>query len=120
MNIRWGAVAAGVLVDMLISTVLSLLAALTIGGGSDQVALTDPVWLGVSVVLTTVSGYVAGRMGKTDRTMHGLLVQVVNILLAQLGGPLPRQIVLAYLAACVFAALGGFLSRFPSVRSAAS
>ncbi len=119
MNIRWGAVAAGVAVDWLIGSLLSLLALLVIGEADVLSLATDPLWLSVSVVLTTISGYVAGRLGETDRAMHGLLVQVVNILIAQLGAALPRPVVLAYLAACAFAALGGYLSRFPSVRSAA-
>lgn len=117
MNIRWGAVATGVAVDWLIGSLLTLLALLIVGG--DQLLVSDPLWLGLSVVLTTVSGYVAGRLGQTDRAMHGLLVQVVNILIAQLGAAQPRQVVLAFLAACAFAALGGYLSRFPSARSTA-
>ena len=112
MNIRWMAVLAGVTVDMLISLLLSLLAP-----AGDPALNGDYRLLVASVVLTTVSGYVAGRMATEHRTMHGLLVQVVNILLNQFGPPLPRAYVLAFAAACGFAALGGFLSRFPTTES---
>lgn len=112
MNIRWMAVLTGVMVDLLISLVLGAL----VPGGDMTQSIGSPL-LAVSVVMTTVSGYVAGRLASEHRTMHGLLVQVLNILLAQLGPPLPRPYVLALAAACGFAALGGFLSRFPAPQS---
>lgn len=112
MNIRWMAVLTGIVVDMLIGQVLLLL-----GPSNDPALSGDYRLLAVSVVLTAVSGYVAGRLAAESRTMHGLLVQVVIILLYQLGPPLPRPYVLAFAAACGFAALGGFLSRFPATQS---
>lgn len=112
MNIRWMAVLTGVMVDQVIGLLLLAL----IPGGDMMQSIFSPLLL-TSIVMTTVSGYVAGRLASEDRAMHGLLVQVVNILLAQLSPPQPRAYVLALAAACGFAALGGYLSRFPAAPS---
>jgi hypothetical protein len=114
MNVRWSAVLTGFLVDFLISISLAPFISPDIYTSPD---LTQPgivFLLGLPVVLTTISGYVAGRMAKTSRVLNGLLVQVVGILINQLSGPIPRVAVVTYVAGCVFAALGGYLSRYPS------
>jgi len=69
---------------------------------------------------TGVGGYVAGRMARTDRILNGFLVAIVGILLNQLGGSLPSVLVLASVVACGLAALGGYLSRFPTERDQSS
>ena len=114
MNVRWSAVVTGFLVDFLISILLAPFISPDIYISPD---LSQPgvlFLLGLPVVLTTISGYVAGRMARTSRALNGLLVQVVSILIGQLGGPMPRVAVITYAAACAFAALGGYLSRYPS------
>jgi hypothetical protein len=118
MKIRWMAVLTGVLADVLIGSVLSLFTPQDIYTSPALSRPGDVVLLGLPVVLTAVSGYVAGRMAKTNRALHGLLVQVVIILVSQLGPPPPRVVVISYALACGFAALGGYLSRFPGERDA--
>jgi putative membrane protein (TIGR04086 family) len=113
MNVRWMAVLTGVLVDVLIGSLLSLFISPEIYTSPVLTRPGDVVLLALPVVLTTVSGYVAGRMAKTSRALNGLLVQVILILITQLGPPPPRTIVISYAFACLFAALGGYLSRFP-------
>ena len=114
MNVRWMAVITGFLVDTLISAILSLFASPEFLASPDLTRPGDLILLCLSVGLTTVSGYVAGRMAQTSRVLNGLLVQVVSILVSQLAGPLPRVFVISYAIACLFAALGGYLSRYPT------
>jgi hypothetical protein len=116
MNVRWTAVMTGFLVDFLIGIVLSLFISPDIYTAPDITQPSVLFLLGLPVVLTTVSGYVAGRVAKTSRVLNGLLVQVVSILFSQLIGPIPRVLVVTYAIACIFAALGGYLSRFPAER----
>ncbi len=114
MNVRWSAVMTGFLVDFLIGILLAPFISQDIFTSPD---LTQPrvlFLLSLPVVLTTISGYVAGRMAKTSRVLNGLMVQIVIILFSQLGGPIPRVAIVTYVAACIFAALGGYLSRYPS------
>jgi hypothetical protein len=114
MNVRWSAVMTGFLVDFFISILLAPFISEDIYTSPD---LTQPrvlFLLGLPVVLTTISGYVAGRMAKTSRALNGLMVQIVIILFSLLGGPIPRVAVVTYVVACGFAALGGYLSRYPS------
>jgi putative membrane protein (TIGR04086 family) len=118
MKIRWMAVLTGVLVDVLIGSLLSLFTSQDIYTSPVLSRPGDVVLLGLPVILTAVSGYVAGRIAKTSRAVHGLLVQVVIILISQLGPPPPRALIVSYALACGFAALGGYLSRFPGERGA--
>jgi hypothetical protein len=114
MSVRWSAVLTGFLVDFLIGILLAPFISPDIYTSPD---LTQPgvlFLLSLPVVLTTISGYVAGRMAKTSRVLNGLLVQIVSILFSQLIGPIPRVAVVTYAAACAFAALGGYLSRYPN------
>jgi len=120
MNVRWSAVMTGFLVDFFIGILLAPFISQDIYTAPD---ITQPgvlFLLGLPVVLTAVSGYVAGRMAKTSRALNGLLVQVVGILFSQLGGPIPRVAVITYAIACIFAALGGYLSRYPAERQPSS
>ena len=116
MNVRWSAVITGFLVDFLIGILLTPFISQDLYASPD---LTQPgviFLLSLPVVLTTISGYVAGRMAKTSRVINGLMVQIVGILLGVLSGPIPRVGVITYAAACAFAALGGYLSRYPTER----
>lgn len=116
MNVRWMAVLTGVLVDIVMSSILSLFTPPEVYTSPVLSRPGDVFLLVLPVVLTTISGYVAGRMAKSSRVLNGLLVQIVLILLSQLGPALPRVAVVSYAFACLFAALGGYLSRFPAAR----
>lgn len=116
MNVRWTAVMTGFLVDFLIGFLLAPFISPDLYTAPDISQPSVVLMLGLPVVLTTISGYVAGRVAKTSRVLNGLLVQVVSILFSQLVGPLPRALVITYAIACIFAALGGYLSRFPAER----
>lgn len=118
MQVRWMAVLTGLFVDILIGSVLVLLLGEQVFASPDLAQPAQVALFSLPIVLTAVSGYVAGRVAGTNHTLHGLLVQIVAILLAQLGGPIPRPLVISYALACLFAALGGALSRFPARRAA--
>jgi putative membrane protein (TIGR04086 family) len=116
MNVRWMAVLTGFLVDVLISFLLSPFISPELYTSPDLTRPGDMILLAVPVVLTAVSGYVAGRMAKTSRVLNGFLVQVVAILFSVLLGPLTNTQVVTYALASLFAALGGYLSQFPGER----
>ena len=117
MNVRWTAVLTGFVVDVFIGLLISLFVSPDLYTSPDLARPGDVILLALPVVLTAVSGYVAGRMAKTSRVLNGLLVQVVGILYRTLFGPMTRLEVVLYLIAILFAALGGYLSRFPAERS---
>lgn len=103
-RIHWLAVLAGYLLDVLLSFVLPNVGAalLTLFGVAvDPAALTDgflgsPTGLlfGVSLTLATlIGGWLAGRLAKEERFLHGVLVAVIGLalsLLAAWGGATPR------------------------------
>jgi len=112
MNVRWMAVLIGFLVDFAISALLSLLAAPQFFTAPNPAQPGDLLLMGLLALSTGIGGFVAGRMAGESRTINGLLVAVVGILVNQLGPPLPRVLVISSLVACGLAALGGYLSRF--------
>jgi hypothetical protein len=114
MNVRWMAVLTGVVVDIVIGTLLALIVGQDVLLSPDLSRPGDVILFCLPIVLTTVSGYVAGRMAKESRVLNGLLVQIIGILFSMLGPPLPRIQVIAYAVSCAFAALGGYLSRYPA------
>ena len=115
MNVRWMAVLTGFVVDVAISALLlSLLAAPQFSTAPNLAQPGDLLLIGLLTLSTGIGGFVAGRMAGESRTINGLLVAVVGILVNQLGPPLPRVFVVASLIACGLAALGGYLSRFPA------
>lgn len=120
MNVRWQAVMTGFLVDFLIWVLLSLFVGEDLYTAPDLSQLSVVLLLGLPIVLTTVSGYVSGRMAKTSRALNGLMVQIVIIIFSMLSGPIPRVVVVTYAISCFFAALGGYLSRYPGERQASS
>jgi putative membrane protein (TIGR04086 family) len=114
MNVRWMAVLTGFLVDTLISSILTLFASPEFFTSPDLTRPGDLILVILLVLSSGVGGYVAGRMAQADRWLNGLLVAVVGILIGQVGPPLPRMFIVASVAACLLAALGGFLSRYPA------
>ena len=116
MNVRWMAVLTGFVVDVFIGLLVSLFVSQELYLSPDLTRPGDVILLALPVVLTVVSGYVAGRMAKVSRALNGFLVQVVGILFAALTGPMTRVQVIVYLISSLFAALGGYLSRFPAER----
>lgn len=121
MKVRWTGVMTGFIVDYLIS---SLLVAFTTVDFLIAPDLSRPghlILLCLLILSTGVGGYVAGRMAQADRTINGLLVAIVGILIGQLlGPPLPKVFIVASAISCLTAALGGFLSRYPSPRQSPS
>jgi putative membrane protein (TIGR04086 family) len=117
MNVRWLAVITGFMVDTLITVLILSFAPESYFNGPDLSQPTHILIICLSSLSTGVGGYVAGRMARTDRAINGLLVGVVGILFGQLQGSLPRVLVVASAIACLFAALGGYLSRFPRQRT---
>jgi putative membrane protein (TIGR04086 family) len=115
MNVRWKAVLTGFLVDFFLSGLISLpLASETFSTAPDFNNPRDVALIVLLTLSTGIGGYVAGRMASVDRALNGFLVSIVGILVGQLGGvDLPPALVLASAVACVIAALGGYLSRFP-------
>jgi hypothetical protein len=120
MNVRWTAVLTGFVVDVLIGTLLALLIGQEVFVSPDLTRPGDVMLFSLPIVLTTISGYVAGRMAKTSRVLNGFLVQVIGILFSQLGPPLPRIQVISFAIASLFAALGGYLSRYPAEQTSHS
>jgi len=116
MNVRWTAVLTGFVVDVFISLLLSPFVSQDLYTSPDLARAGDVILLAIPIVLTVVSGYVAGRMAKTDRVLNGFLVQIVSIVFGSLVGPMTRTQVVVYVISCFFAALGGYLSRFPAER----
>ena len=114
MNVRWMAVLTGFFVDIAISALLSLLATPQFYTAPNLAQPGDLLLISLLELSTGVGGFVAGRMAGESRTINGLLVAVIGILVNQLGPPLPRVFVVSSLIACGLAALGGYLSRFPA------
>ena len=114
MNVRWMAVLTGFFVDIAISALLSLLATPQFYTAPNLAQPGDLLLISLLALSTGIGGLVAGRMAGESRTINGLLVAVIGILVNQLGPPLPRVFVVSSLIACGLAALGGYLSRFPA------
>ena len=112
MNVRWMAVLTGFVVDIAISALLSLVASPQFFTAPNLAQPGDLLLIGLLALSTGVGGFVAGRMAGESRTINGLLVAIIGILVNQLGPPLPRVFVISSLLACGLAALGGYLSRF--------
>src|SRR4051794_33110599 len=115
MNIRWIAVLAGYVTDILVSSlVLALAHPDSLFEQAPNLARpSDLILICVLTLSTGVGGYVAGRIAHTSRAINGLLVGVVGILFAQIGiangQPFPRVFVVASAVGCLLAAVGGFL-----------
>ena len=116
MNVRWMAVLTGFVVDVFISILLSPFISEDLYVSPDLTRPGDLILLALPIILTVVSGYVAGRMAKTSRVLNGFLVQIVGIVFSSFLGSLTRTQVVTYAIACAFAALGGYLSHFPAER----
>ena len=93
MNVRWMAVLTGFFVDIAISALLSLLATPQFYTAPNLAQPGDLLLLGLLALSTGIGGFVAGRMAGESRTINGLLVAVMGILVNQLGPPLPRVFV---------------------------
>lgn len=114
MNVRWIAVLTGFVVDIAISALLSLAASPQFFASPDLTRPGDLLLISLLALSTGIGGFVAGRMAGGSRALNGLLVAIVGILLNQLGPPMPRVFVISSALACGLAALGGYLSRFPT------
>ncbi|HWQ13873.1 MAG TPA: DUF3792 family protein [Roseiflexaceae bacterium] len=118
MNVRWMAVLTGFAVHALVTTLAGVIAGPSV---DSLLAAPDParpdhlLLLAASVLSTGLGGYVAARMAMLRPALHGLLVGVLNVLLAQLaalsGAGTPPALVLAGALSCLAGALGGLLAR---------
>jgi putative membrane protein (TIGR04086 family) len=117
MDVRWGAVFAGLMADYVISAIIQLLANVQ----EDFIATAelsrpeDVLYLGLFALSTGVGGYIAARIAGLRGPLHGLLVGVIGVLLGQVGliasGMSPaRPIVIGSVVGCLLGALGGALA----------
>ena len=87
MRVRWMAVLTGFVVDVLITSLVGILA----GAATESLVAAPDVTrpdhlalLAAGVLSTGVGGYVAGRLADSDFALHGLLVAAVGVIFAQL------------------------------------
>jgi putative membrane protein (TIGR04086 family) len=112
------AVLTGFMVGALITFLLYALFSPQSLTASDPTQSGGLFLIGLGLLSTGVGGYIAGRMAQIQRTLHGLLVGVVGILVLQLelmigGGPGISHIqVIALAAGCLTGALGGWISHY--------
>lgn len=119
MHVRWMAVLTGFVVDVLVTSLVGLLAgplAESLVSAPDVTRPGHLLLLALGVLSTGVGGYVAGRMARADHVVHGLLVAALGVIFAQLPAlagdpPMPRVFVLQGIFLLIAGALGGFLSR---------
>lgn len=118
MNVRWKAVLTGVAADLLISSLVFLIAdpyskvATALATAPDLANPQHLFLIGIGLFITGIGGYVAGRMAQTAPALNGLMVGVVDILISQFGPIPPRTLVIASAIGCLASALGGLVSRF--------
>jgi hypothetical protein len=120
MNVRWMAVLTGYIVDFVVSQLLLFFASPEFFTSPDLTRTGDLILMCLLTFSTGVGGYIAGRMAGSSRALNGLMVAIIGILVGQLGPPPPRIIVIATVVACGLAALGGYLSRYPTEQASRS
>ncbi|MEN9934341.1 MAG: hypothetical protein RLZZ387_920 [Chloroflexota bacterium] len=117
------AVLTGFVVDVLVTALISTLmtpTAESLAMAPDLSRADHLLLLGLGLASTAAGGYLAGRLAGDAEVLHGLLVGVVGVILAQLPAvgsdpPIPRVFVIASALGCAAGACGGLLSRyFPS------
>jgi putative membrane protein (TIGR04086 family) len=117
MDVRWGAVLAGFMADYVISAIIQLLANVQ----EDFLFTVDPsrpdhlLYLSLFALSTGIGGFVAARIARMQGPLHGFLVGVVGVLLAQVSimasGMIPaRPLVINSAIGCLLGALGGVLA----------
>jgi putative membrane protein (TIGR04086 family) len=122
MNVRWGAVLAGVAVDLTLTLLLQGVALLLGAQPSDDIfsfqRTTDIVLIALGLLATCAGGFVAGAVARDAGLLNGLMVGVVDILIFAVqridpvGTTGARFSVLFQLVGCLAGALGGYLSRY--------
>jgi hypothetical protein len=117
MNVRWMAVLTGFAIQVLATTLAGVLAGPSVDSLIAAPDLARPdhlLLLAASVLFTGIGGYFAGRIAGIRPILHGLLVGVVSVMLAQVavsGAGVARVFVLAGALGCLAGAAGGMLSR---------
>lgn len=122
MNVRWGAVLAGVAVDLTLTLLLQGVALLLGAQPSNDVfsfqRTADVVLIALGLLATGAGGFVAGILAREASMLNGLMVGVVGILIFAVqrvdpvGTTGARFGVLFQLVGCLVGALGGYLSRY--------
>jgi len=124
-RIKWIAVVAGFLLDMLLSTLIFGIAAQIDPELSSQLTLatTAGVITACLLVLSTgAGGWLAGRLARTEFVLHGALVGGLGIFVMLIesligSGAEPLNAILLQCVAVVVGGLGGWLSgRMPTAR----
>ncbi len=122
-RIHWLAVLAGTLLDNVLTLLIGGIAiGITpdIGQGSYFTSTAGAVTWVLLVLCTVAGGWLAGRIAKHERFLHGFMVGGFGIVLLLLDSWLGGQVTLDQLAlvfvAAVFAGLAGYSSRWMPAR----
>ena len=123
-RIKWIAIVAGYLLDYVISLIVLAIGAQFDSGLATQISLatTAGVVTACMLVLSTgIGGYLAGRLARAERVLHGALVGGLGIFLMLIfslfGQSQPLTAILLQCVAVVVGCLGGWLSgRVPAAR----
>jgi putative membrane protein (TIGR04086 family) len=122
-RIQWHAVLMGYVVDFLITLVIGgigLALEPSIATGAYFSTPTGTV-IGVLLALSVaVGGWIAGRIARTERFLHGFLVGGLGIIMLLVGGffdsPASLDSIVLQFAATGLAGLAGQLSQWPAMR----
>jgi putative membrane protein (TIGR04086 family) len=122
-RIQWHAVLVGYAVDFLIT-----LAVVNIGFALEpQIQsgsfFSTPTGTVVGILLTlsvAIGGWIAGRLARTERFLHGFLVGGIGIIMLLIqgfvDGPAGLDAILLQFIATILAGFAGQLSQWPAVR----
>ncbi len=122
-RINWVAVLAGWILDFVLSLIISGVA-LAFDPSLEEAsffASASGIVTGLLLALATgIGGWLAGRIAKEERVLHGVLVGGLGIFLLLLVSltdtPPPLDSILLQLLATALGGLGGYLSRWTPVR----
>ena len=121
MRVRWSAVLIGLLIDILLTTAVQFFARPDFFPVPDLTNQADVVILLGSAFAIGIGGYVSGRIAHQDGVINGLMVGILDVLVTVVQvGAMSRPIVYMEVLGCALAALGGYLSQFPSVAATPS
>lgn len=122
-RIKWLAVLAGWMLDLFLSALIVGIALMIDPDLADQnfLAGTGSVVLGVLLVsATAVGGWLAARLAKQERVLHGVLVGGMGIFMLLFESifdtPPPLDSIVLQFVATVLAGVGGYISRWLPMR----
>lgn len=122
-RIHWRAVMFGYLFDYISSLFIGAIAYSVnqnIATESLFASTTGIVYAVLGVLMTVIGGFIAGRIAKEERFLHGFLVGgigiVVLLLEGLLGAQIPLENIILTFVATVLAGVAGYLSRWTPAR----